>query len=352
VQERTSGAQKAPARSERSKQVALTSYVSWQCRPSQLVEIRLHPRCGVSVDNSLPDWRNRDYVVMHPSAAPHTCRATSKKEQAILNLSMFGVRVEIRIDDSVLVEPIVKCLPPGCSTDTSARIDRTYEFLNTPPGWSPKQGALGDPNGWYLLAGRSLIWHSSNAGALCDRFQADLELFLAVRARTHAVVDAGVVGWQGRAIVIPARNSSGKTTLVAALIREGAEYYSDQYAVIDPNGLVSPFPRPLSIRPSPQSRQACTAEELGGVTGRTPLPIGCIVATEYRPGAVWQPQRLTPGEAVLALLSNSAAARYQSGFLLRTFRMAVRGAVALSGPRGDATDLARALLNNPGEDLG
>ena len=284
---------------------------------------------------------------MQSSALSHPALQKSPDNEPVtLTCSMFGVRVDVRIDDVSLVDSITKCLPPGCAHFSSDRVDRTYEFLNTAPGWT----AGHDPAGpyWYLLADRSLIWHTDDAGALCERFQADLELFLAARARTHVVVHAGVVGWRGRAIVIPGRSFSGKTTLVEALIREGAEYYSDEYAVIDPCGLVSPFPRPLAIRGQPNAQRAFAAEELGAVTGQRPIPVGSIVVTEYQPGAAWQPRQLSAGEAVLALLSNSPAARYQPGFLLKTFGVAVRGAVALSGPRDDATDLAKRLLVDHG----
>jgi len=286
---------------------------------------------------------------MHSPPLLHTTpQQSSASAPTTLTFSMFGVRVEVRIDDASLVDRILECLPPGCAHQSSDRIDRTYEFLNTAPGWSaPQDGAAGIPC-WYLLADRSLVCHTDNAAALCERFQADLELFLAVRARTHVVVHAGVVGWHGRAIVIPGRSCSGKTTLVEALIREGAEYYSDEYAVIDPGGLVSPFPQPLAIRERADSRRTCTAEELGGVTGRQPIPIGSIVVTEYQPGASWQPRQLSPGEAVLALLSNSPAARYQPGFLLKTLRVAVRGVVGLSGVRGEANEFAKWLLEDRG----
>jgi hypothetical protein len=257
---------------------------------------------------------------------------------------MFGVQVEVRIEDAALVDRIVTCLPPGHSTDTSARIDRTYEILKTAPGWSGTMEFGSRPAAHYLFADRSLVWQSSNVDALCNRFQSDLERFLAVRARTHAIVHAGVVGWQGRAIVIPGRSSCGKTTAVEALIREGAAYFSDEYAILDPDGFVSPFPKPLLIQRTPQLRQACSPEELGAVTGRTLLPVRSIVVTEYQPGAAWQPRRLTPGEAVVALLSNAPAAPHQPGYLLRTFKATARGAVTWSSPRGEATEFAKQLL--------
>ena len=282
---------------------------------------------------------------MQSSALPHATPGRSGSDPAVLTFSMFGVQVEVRIEDASLVDRILTCLPPGRSTDPSARIDRTYEILRTAPGLPGKVPSDSRAGDRYLLADRSLVWQSSDADALCSRLQSDVEHFLAVRARTHAIVHAGVVGWRGRGIVIPGGYVSGKTTLVEALIREGAEYYSDEYAVLDPNGLVSPFPRPLWVRPNPQLRRICVPEELGALTGSTPLPVRYIIVTEYQPNAVWEPRRLTPGEAVLALLSNAPAARHQPGYLLRTFGTTARGATTWSGRRGDATDFAKRVLN-------
>src|SRR5262245_61472136 len=271
---------------------------------------------------------------MQSSALPHAGPERSGSHPVVLTFSMFGVRVEVRIEDASLVERILACLPASFSTDTSARIDRTYEIRRTAPWLSGKEQSDSPAGERYLLADRSLVCQSTDADELCSRFQSDVELFLALRARTHAIVHAGVVGWHGRAIVIPGRSFSGKTTLVEALIRQGAEYYSDEYAVLDPNGLVAPFPRPSWIHRNPQLRQVCVPEEFGAAIGTTPIPVRSIVVTEYQPGAVWQPRLLTPGEAVLALLSNAPAARHQPGYLLRTFGATARGAVTWSGPRG------------------
>ncbi|WP_157871812.1 hypothetical protein [Gloeothece verrucosa] len=98
-------------------------------------------------------------------------------------------------------------------------------------------------------------------------------------------VHAGVVGWRGRAIVIPGRSFSGKTTLAAALVKAGAIYYSDEYAVIDRDGLVHPYPRPLCIREGVGEqikRRKCSVEELGGQAGTDPIPVGLVVHTKYQ----------------------------------------------------------------------
>src|SRR4051794_20574153 len=65
--------------------------------------------------------------------------------------------------------------------------------------------------------------------------------------------------------VIPRVSHSGKTTLVAALVRAGATYYSDEYAVFDAQGSVHPYARPLGIRDGNGDRpRRCPVQELGG----------------------------------------------------------------------------------------
>ncbi|MEP7147984.1 MAG: hypothetical protein ABI857_03805, partial [Acidobacteriota bacterium] len=77
-------------------------------------------------------------------------------------------------------------------------------------------------------------------------FNSMLRIVVAEHARDCVFIHAGVVGWKGKAIVIPANSFQGKTTLVAELVKNGAEYYSDEYAILDEKGLVHPFPRDLS----------------------------------------------------------------------------------------------------------
>jgi hypothetical protein len=61
-------------------------------------------------------------------------------------------------------------------------------------------------------------------------------------------VHAAAAAIDGRAVLLPARMESGKTTLVAGLVQRGFGYLTDEAAVIDPVTLrVSPFPKPLTI---------------------------------------------------------------------------------------------------------
>jgi hypothetical protein len=137
---------------------------------------------------------------------------------------------------------------------------------------------------------------------------------------------------------------AGKTTLVAALVRAGARYYSDEFAVLDKNGLVHPYAKPLSLRDENHIQNEHSVESLGGTAGDEPLPVGAIAVTSYRPGGEWQPRRLTPGEGAMAMLANTVPARERPEESLRAVKLAVDGAVVLESERGEADALAPLLL--------
>ena len=61
-----------------------------------------------------------------------------------------------------------------------------------------------------------------------EMVESQIRITIAEFAVGKVFLHAGVVGWKGRAIVIPARSFSGKTALVAELVKKGALYYSDE----------------------------------------------------------------------------------------------------------------------------
>jgi hypothetical protein len=160
-------------------------------------------------------------------------------------------------------------------------------------------------------------------------------------------VHAGVVGWRGRAILLPGRSRAGKTTLVEALVAAGASYLSDEFAPLDERGRVHPFAKPLTIRgPGGCDRHARRrpVSELGGRTSSRALPVGLVAFTEYRSGASFEPQELTHGRAVIDLLAHTVPARLRPEASLVALASATAGAVRLCGARGEAESTARALL--------
>ena len=69
------------------------------------------------------------------------------------------------------------------------------------------------------------------------------------RDRYFLAIHAGVVSNGERCIVLPGRTGSGKTTLTAALSRDGFHYFSDEFALLEDRTLrVRPVPLSLTIK--------------------------------------------------------------------------------------------------------
>jgi hypothetical protein len=171
----------------------------------------------------------------------------------------------------------------------------------------------------------------------------DIDSTVVQRSRQMLFVHAGVVGWRGRAIVIPGPSHAGKSTLVAELVRRGAVYYSDELAVLDETGRVHPYRRTPVLRddePKPQDLRLVREDE-----PPQPLPIGLIVEGAYRPGVTWRPTVVRGARAVLPLIDGTVLACQD---IARTLRIAARVAptvVTLRGLRSEAADVAAQLLD-------
>src|SRR4051812_20838647 len=150
-----------------------------------------------------------------------------------------------------------------------------------PPGWTPRP--VDDdshpfilqpgPNGVYrVLTGEKSVSGSSDLQIALEVLDSRLRSYIALHAPNHIFLHAGVVASAGRALLLPGRSFSGKTTLVTELMRAGATYYSDEFAVLDADGLVHPYPKPLSIRSGGYSQVEHTVDSLGGTAGDTAAP--------------------------------------------------------------------------------
>ena len=181
---------------------------------------------------------------------------------------------------------------------------------------------------------------------LLNALESDLERLVAERARRVLFIHAGAVGWHGKAILLPGRSRTGKTTLVAALVRAGGLYLSDEYAVLDADGWVHPFPRRPGIRTKDGRSRRVSATTLRGLVGRDPLRPGLVLVLRYRPGATGRLRALTPGQAAMALLANTVVVRARPRATLASLARAVADVSAWRGERGEAGSFAAALLGD------
>ncbi len=252
-----------------------------------------------------------------------------------LTFAAFGVDFGLRSNDPDLLQRASQALPPG--SDTAADdVTLWFTLQRSLPS------SVGAPR-HRLFKNDTVVAEGIRLSPILEALEDELRLAVASGTRTHVFVHAGVVRAAGGVIVLPGRSETGKTTLVRALVDAGAEYWSDEYAVFDEQGLVWPYPRRVSIRQGSNRRHR---EWLAGPSSPEPQPMRLLLATGYEAGASWAPRSLSAGDAAMALFNHTLVARMRPAFALQVLSKAVEGARALAGPRGEAAHFAAAVLHN------
>jgi len=171
-------------------------------------------------------------------------------------------------------------------------------------------------------------------------------------------VHAAAVEMNGRGYILVGAPGAGKTSAAAVLVRGGANYLSDEVALLDPKtGALYPCALPLAVKPwtakaigpLPPARQV--ASEAGvrymlpSRRASGPVPVDSMILLDPAHAAV-EPAELPRAEMLLTLSQHSSSFRYRprlesafSGFvrLLRTARCLQVGSAA---PADAATMIA------------
>ena len=160
-----------------------------------------------------------------------------------LSFCVYGTRFGIRTNDPSMLAQVQDVLPAGWESYQSPVVDTLYSL------WlGQADGRKGTRYYNLLYAGASWLARSMKREPVLQSLAENLQLVSDYLAEGYLFVHAGVVGWQGQAILFPGRSVCGTTTLVAALIKAGATYYSDEFAVLASQGRVHPYAVPLSVR--------------------------------------------------------------------------------------------------------
>jgi hypothetical protein len=112
----------------------------------------------------------------------------------------------------------------------------------------------------------------------------------AIDAVEHFAVHASVVKYGDAVIAFPADSGGGKTTLAAAATMEGFNYISDEALVIDDEGLIVAYPKPMALSSWSCQRLGLRAErdetlvtsaDLGGKTSTHPGRLTDVVMARF-----------------------------------------------------------------------
>jgi hypothetical protein len=262
---------------------------------------------------------------------PEITNYRSNRDHAIIS---EGLRFGFRANRNALAAKFPSIFVPGSRPTDFTRLDFIYslEMESRRPFYTA-----------YL--GSQVLIRRATLDIALDSIASDVQHMVAEHSRQHLYLHAAVIGWRGRAVLLPGRTCAGKSTLALALARAGATYFSDEFARIDTCGLVHPFPRPFSLR-SVNGRTLVWPDKEGIEIASAPCPIGAIVVTHYHPNDTWRPSRLSPGLAMIELLRNTVAVRSDPAKALRCASVLASGAVTIRSPRGDVEAAVPQLLQS------
>ena len=252
-----------------------------------------------------------------------------------------GARIGIRASQTGYIDALRARLPARLERYDGGQFDAVLSLIvgGPQPGSRIKRFHLAYHN-------HTQIARSHRLEDALDRFEAFFSVSVATLAPDHVFVHAGAVAWQGQAILLPGRSYTGKSTLVEALVRAGATYLSDEFAVLGGGDQVYPYPKPISLRLGKDGSQVdVEVGSIGGRVCRGPVPARMVVSTNFAEGAAWRPQVLSPGEGLLAMLANCPAAHHAPSRVLAALEGVASRAVVLASPRGEAADVAPQILD-------
>jgi hypothetical protein len=249
-------------------------------------------------------------------------------------LIAFGVTVSIETDDPRVFPFLDEQLPAFPDDPVRSAPALAYRVVRV-----QARGRV------IVIRGRRTIATANELWGASVRLVEDLQSALAHAAADWTFVHAGVVKIGGRALLLPARSGAGKSTLVAALLRAGAVYGSDEFAVFDQQGNVHPYSRRLVLRTEPRSVTRLCPEDFGSRAFSRHILPGAVLFTEFRPDGRLEAQPISAGHVVMRLLEHCLDARSRPSVALRTLSAVAGSAPGFISTRGEADTVARALID-------
>jgi len=250
-------------------------------------------------------WQN-DWVIPAPPATAADA-ATQCVELAQLPMGLL-------IDDAelgVALKPVLQCL----CRPASQRQTHVWRLTGPARGWRLTRNAQPFASG------------QTADSALTTLLSALVNHACKAEDRLLVVHVAGLVGPDGRALLLIGPGGSGKTTLAAALNAEGMALLSDDVAPVRRDGRLLALNTPLCLKPGswpvlaarrPDLAAAPTFERLGqtvrylppqGPALREPLGLALLLFPRYQPHQPARREPLSPEAALQGLVAAEAVIR-------------------------------------------
>jgi hypothetical protein len=265
-------------------------------------------------------------VAQVPASDPSERQVPESQASAsqLIGMESYGLRFAIGSDVPELFARMDALVPPGANRIPVEMADRTIQILREDDGYR------------VVFEDGGLEFRCFDPEHAITLLEGQIRQFVAGRTLDHYFINAGVVAIDGRAIILPGISLTGKSTLVAALLDRGAVYYSDEFAVLDDDGLVHPFAGPLKIRGA--------APRLPGARGEGPVPVGLVARLPYRRTGTLRTTRISRAEGTVMVMEYQLSTLSRPSETLEVLRKVSSNAVFIDGERGEVDEAADALL--------
>lgn len=249
-------------------------------------------------------------------------------------IAPYGVRVGVRTNSREALAHAESLLLPDWERVEGGPVHRLFSLRQGPPA------ARAGVENYHLLYDSILrVARTLDLREALQTLDRSLHLLIGATAAERIFIHAGVVGWNGKAILLPGASMAGKSTLVNRLVQAGATFYSDEYAVLDDQGLVHPYLKPMSLRDSHSGGPALISQS------PPPIPVGALALTHFQAGCRRPLRSLSTSKAALGLFGNALAAALEPERVLAYIGSAMASdPLCFEGPRGDAQIAAASLL--------
>lgn len=257
--------------------------------------------------------------------------------QAGIAFESFGVKIGVRINRQADFYKIFRFFPPFWKKLKDNRVEHLFslEIAENPNDFS------------RFYQNEKELNYAKDADWIIAGLEPMFRLTIGEFSPNRIFIHAGVVGWNDQALIFPARSGSGKSTLIRELIKKGATYYSDEFAVIDKKGLIYPYPKLLSIRENWLENHAQVdypCEAFGANQGIKPLKLSKVFLLDYKKDSKAKIKLLSKGLGMLEILKHTVSTQNNPQKTLEFLQTALKDAEILHGKRGEAEIFAEIIL--------
>lgn len=232
----------------------------------------------------------------------------------------YGSRIGVRASSSQLLEGARRQILPGWNFVEPGEVEHL----------------------WSLTSDAAYYDSQRLPGSPLEQFRCYFHLYIGATAVDSTFLHAGAVVANGLGILLPGSSYAGKSTLTQALHQAGAHVYSDDLAVLDLQGRLRPYPKPMSFRSADGDYEMPVPDWRPDLPE---VPVALVAGLRYREGAGdLEVESLSPARGCLLLLENSLSTRQESARDLSVLAKVCSEAHLCKGFRGEATEAALALL--------